>query len=418
MKVIKTAQVETILILTLGASIFLSKPMIYISTFLIILLTISRTVFDKEYRTVLTNNKLFKLSILLYLTGVVFAIFNSATINDATWLARKSLYLLLIGPLSIAHTKKINITLGIIGVFIGFWCSFLLTANKHNWQWSGQRLEGATWLIDNWASLCGLVIAFLLPLALQKKITNRSRFIIIITLLASLLALITTGARGPLLGTGLGCFIFLAIYHRKVFLGTIVVMIMLLLPTKEIFPDQFSSIKSRIYSIVDTKGNESNQTRIELWKTTVNYFEMLWINDKNTLLMGAGREGFAENLTNYHAQNHENTNSNNAELIKNRILNDPHNMYLDSIGKNGIIWTLGNILFVIFLGITKSYISVNGTVKNKIELKHNRCLPVLITFLTLGIFYSVIPHFVTYFLIFFMTISRSIETKEGLNKSV
>ena len=411
MKYITTKRIEGFLILGLGTSIFLSKPSIYIFTSLIIILAILRAITDLNYRTILLNNKIFITAGALYTFGILSTAIGSLNISDTAWIARKSLYLLLIGPLIIAYAQKSNQAAGFIGIILGFWISFMLTANKHDWQWNGQRLDGATWLIDNWAVLCALLTAFLLPIAFQnKKLSKKTKVTIYLTLVGALLALLTTGARGPWIGVVFGCAIFLAIYNLKNLLGIILIIGVLIIPAKEIWPTTFHNIQNRVSTIVDLKYDESNQTRIAIWITTYVFLENLWRNGDKQFWLGSGQTGFEKRITNFNMHKTQGSNTIKTEIIENRSINDAHNMYLDSVGKNGIIWTIGSILLLIYIGTARKYNGRENIIKKESIISINLCIPLLVTFLIIGIFYSVIPHFATYFFIFFITLSKSFES--------
>ena len=412
MKYIETNKIEGFLIFGLGASIFLSKPSIYIFTSLLIVLAILRSIIDPNYRTLLLSNKIFIAAGSLYTFGILSTAIGSLSISDTAWIARKSLYLLLIGPLLIAYTQKSNQASGLIGIILGFWISFLLTASKHNWHWNGERLDGATWLIDNWAVLCALLAAFLLPIAFQdKNLSKKTKIAIYLTLIVAFLSLLTTGARGPWIGVAVGCAIFLGLYNLKSLLGIVLIFSVLIFPAKEIWPTTLQNIQNRVSSIVDLKYDESNQTRIAIWKTTYAFLENLWINGNKQLWLGSGKSGFVRSVTNFHTHMMQGSNTKNIEIIKNREIGDAHNMYLDSAGKNGIIWTIGNLLLMIYIGLGRKNNRTESAIRKKAILDINLCIPILVTFFTIGIFYSIMPHFAGYFFIFFITLSRSYESQ-------
>ena len=75
--------------------------------------------------------------------------------------------------------------------------------------------------------------------------------------------------------------------------------------------------------------------------------------------------------------------------------NEVHNMYLDAIGKMGILWALSSLILIV------------GVVIKSLRMREQRnqaklaVLLVSTNFLVTGITYDILPHWGTFFLVFF-----------------
>lgn len=402
-------RLEQTLLLALGAGIFLSKPLIYISSTCFLILAIFRILFDAQYSKSIFTNKIFQLGIALYFLGIIGVGIASLNLADTAWIARKSTYLLLIGPLYLAFSDRSNRLCALTGVFLGFWIASILTGHQHNWLWAGNRLSGATWLVDAWAVICALLVGFLVPLLFSRENSKIFRCIVAVTLLVALLMLLTSGARAAWLGVAASILAYLAIYQRKAFLFFIVSAVILYLPTKEIWPTQVRALEDRVKTISNWQSDESSYTRVALWDAGYAFLSQAITSGNLSVWFGQGRDTSSDVATRFYQTWSAEGNGYKSGFLGDRKINDLHNMYLDSFMKNGIFWTTGNIILFLLLACTSAW-------RNEAESSHKKILdssrytfPITTIYLMIGIFYSILPHFSTLFIVFFLALSTGIQ---------
>ena len=393
-------KLETALLFTMGMVIFLSKPAIYLVCLLLLLLAILRILTDTNYRQTVFEKKLFWASTGLFLLGIASAFIGSEYIEDAGWIAKKTLLLPMVVPLLIAFKSNRNRTAAITGIITGFWIALILTGQLHNWTWSGQRLEGATWLVDTWGVICAMLTAFLIPLLFQKNLNLAWRLIISLTIFASVIMLLLNGARGPLLGTACGIALYLSIKQLKIFVISTSSITIIMLALYSFYPAQISPIKERILSITDFDSNSSSYIRIALWETGIKAIGHQVRTNDIRFLTGNGHAGQVLIATNFYLSELNENAHIRPGILHETLINDFHNMYIQSMFQNGAIWTVGALLLLLWVGIGK-ITETNGSATDMSGLATITC------YFVTGITYTLLPHFAFLFLIFFLTLNRS-----------
>ena len=395
---------ETALLFTMGMAIFLSKPAIYLVSLLLLVLTVLRLVTNQNYRREVFNKRLFWASTGLFFLGVAATAIGSSHPDDVGWMAKKTMLLPMAVPFLIAFAQPINRTAGLSGVLVGFWIAFVLTGNMHNWSWHGGRLQGATWLVDAWGVICAMLLAFLTPLAFMTSQKKNWRIVLAFTILAALIILITTGARGAWLGVACGVFLFLLAKHRSRLIFLSLAGVFAVLASSMIWPNQTDAFKSRIASIGDINNNASNYVRLALWETGVELIKNKFHAADSSFWVGMGHEGHVESSTEFYRNDFGSRATVRPGLLDETLINDFHNMYIQSIIQNGILWTAGILIFLTSLCIGQK------TRKFK-DLLRWESIPSVVNFLVIGITYTVLPHFAFMFLIYFLTLIRGYENR-------
>lgn len=399
------SRIENLLILSLGFGLFISKPVIHISATGLILLFIAKIALDPVFRYTVLRDRVVQAASGIFLFGVIATTFSSGLPEDIGWIARKSIYLVLLGPLLFAFLDPSNRQSALIGLTIGFWMAFGLTAHQFNWIWDGYHRPGATWLVDTWAVLCALYACFLVPLVLRDHFTPATRTLFGFTALAALFMVITTGSRGPLLGALVGIGLYVALSHRRLLAYGLIAFAVAYLPVKHMWPTQVASVENRILSIGDLKTNESNFTRLALWETGVARVIDQLRNGNFVVLIGEGRTGSATALTDFYQSGYGDTASILPGMLSDRVINDLHSMYLDSTVKNGLIWTAANLLLLGWLALgNRSQKSLRANIGPPYGLA------VLCAFLVNALTASILPHYATIFAVYFLTLSRGLQT--------
>ncbi len=397
-------RLETLLIFTLGLGIFVSKPVIYASSGALVAIAVLRVCFDSSYRKSLFSSRLTLASIGLFVLGLVATAVHPGTLSEIGWIARKSIYILLLPVLYLAFHSQGNRTAGLAGAFIGFWVAAILTMQSIDWQWAGGRIAGATWLVDVWGVLTGLFASFLLPRVFQAKQPLILWLLTAITLLASVGMMIMSGGRGPWLGFFAGGLIYLLFYQRKTLLIMTVLLIALYFPVKQFAPTPVAYLEDRVMSIVKTSDDANNPetydagnwVRMSLWKTSLAQDLHKLHNTPMTFLFGSGPNNQIHEMRAFFMEWNGMSQTDKERLMSYDYPgNEVHNMYLDAMGKMGILWTLSAVLLMLAVIIKSLQIRQRD---NQASLA---VLVVTVNFMVTGIFYDLLPHWGTFFLVFF-----------------
>jgi hypothetical protein len=397
-------RLQTGLIFVFGMAIFLSKPLIYLSILLMIGVTLARIASDQDYRHELFDNKLFWASTGVFVFGLLATLIGSGYAEDVTWMFSKTMLLPMVVPLVLAFAQKTSRTAAIAGALVGFWVAFVLTGNMYNWTWSGERYGGATWLIDTWGVICAMLILLLTPLVslgTQNKLTH---WILAFTLLGTIVMLLINGARGPWLGVLAGVFVYLAFKQRKTLLVVAVLSVVATFATSHFLPKQVEALKNRAESIIDFEMNPSSYLRLAMWETGYALITKQLMTGDKGFWFGYQKKGRGDLPNDFYYNEFIDQAKVKPGVLKeyNWNLIDFHNSFVESVFRNGILWTLGSLFILAWLAIG--------------PLQRGRgwsttwaAVPSLIGFLVISMTYTLLPHFAFLFLIFFLALGRGFD---------
>ena len=399
-----TLKLETAFIFLLGFAIFVSKPLIYLSILLLIGVTLTRVATDPDYRHQLFDSKLFWASSGVFVFGLLATLIGSGYAEDVTWMFSKTMMLPMIVPLVLAFAQKTNRTAAIAGAVVGFWIAFVLTGNMHNWTWSGDRYEGATWLIDSWGVICAMLILLLTPLVFVATNNRLWRGVLVVTLLGAMIMLVTTGARGPWLGVVAGVFVYLALKQRMALVFVTALGVSTMFAANSLWPQQIDAFKHRAQSITNTDTDASNYLRLAMWETGYALITKQMVTGDKGFWFGYRKKGKGELPNDFYYNEFIDQAKVKPGVLKehNWKLTDFHNSYLESVFRNGILWTLGSLFMLAWLAI--------GPLQRGQGWSNTwAAVPSLIGFLVIGMTYTLLPHFAFLFLIFFMALGRGFD---------
>lgn len=391
---------ENFMVFALGAGLFLSKPVIYAATGLLTLYFLLRCFNDSTYRRAAFSNKLIVAALAIYVFGVAACLLMPTTLEDLSVIARKSLYLVIFAPLLLAFRQHSNRNFALAGLMIGFWIAAIMTLFQIEQLHTG-RLPGATWMVDVWGVLLALFLVFLTPRIFDQQYSTPFRVLFALTALTTFILLVLSGARGPWLGACVAVGLYLLFYQRRALGIIFVIAIIAYFPIKHFAPAPVAQIEQRVVSIVDTRENMSNWIRLTLWKLSIAHNVEKIETNPSELLLGSGGKSHFDKVLDFFKKTDALTPEEKKQLSApefNYPSNDIHSMYLDSLAKHGLLWTSANILlFLAFAVIASSTKTMTS--------QSNRSVPaVVLCFLVIGIFYSLLPHFATTFMIFFVSI--------------
>jgi O-antigen ligase len=399
-----TLKLETSLIFLLGFAIFISKPLIYFSTLLLIFTLAARLITDQPYRHALFDNRLFWASVGVFLLGVVSTSIGSDYPKDVAWMVRKTMILVLMAPLVLAFGDKTNRLAGLLGVLLGFWLAFVLTADMYNWGWSGGRYEGATWDVGMWGVVCAMLMTFLTPLLFAGSNGWGWRVVVVTTIMAAAFMLITTLTRGPWLGVAAGVLIYMIMKQRKALLIFTVALASIFYTAKGIWPDQEASFESRVESISNTQGDESNFIRLALWEAGSELMKKQFVEADKRFWFGNGATGkdvVANDFFYKEFKDKATVKPGELEAMGWHV-GDMHNMYIDSMLANGFLWTLSCLVLLIWFALKNRSGVVIGDSSWFLP-------PLLICYLVIGLTYAILPHFALMICIYFISLLNGMD---------
>ena len=391
-------QVESFLVVLFAVSIFMWKPGIYVSSALIIVYTCIGIFRSQDYRQKYFGSNITVISLVMFVVGTTASLIAMQQTEDLLWTVRKTLFLLTVGFLLIAFNNKKNKKIAFYGLVAGFWVASLLTIFK-NWQLMGviTRVEG-TWPQGTWDALLGLFLIFLL-LSIKDVFLNsvpslRAKLFLFATLCMSIFQLIWAGGRIPFVA----CVVAILLYvltlklSKRMVINAMLASVIAIMFSVTIFKDHTDSLINRVQSITDV-SNDDYWVRLNLWKVGFNHAVFFMKNEPSTFLFGAGGKSYGPTQIEFFQDMPMNAVDREKFQSLGYPSGDPHNMYIDSILKNGVIWT---VLFLIYL----LWLATGFKLKQSWQRPEPFIL--LSFYLVLGLAYTILPHFFTYFLVFFM----------------
>ncbi|WP_175443226.1 O-antigen ligase family protein [Vibrio sonorensis] len=227
-------------------------------------------------------------------------------------------------------------------------CLALIYAGKNLFDigysnWAGERIE-SFWDVGRWGELLGYSVALLLPFCLHsdQRITKKKTLAVSSILLLSILFLLLSGNRGPLLAVSITVAIYFLLVKPTYFLIFTLSFTSLIYFGNSI--PALKPISERISSIADLQHNDSNNARLEMWKQGVRFSQHNISTFPMTLVWGTGIGSFEPQYSEFLK-----TNANIEQILKQTnhqfSFNDLHNTYLDLAVKLGIVYAIA------FLGI-------------------------------------------------------------------
>jgi len=402
-------KLETGFIFLLALAIFVSKPLIYLATLLLLATMAARLVIDQPYRKTLFDNRLFRASVIVFLLGIVSTSIGSSHTEDIGWIVKKTLLLILMVPLMMAFENKTNRIIAILGLLVGFWIAFVLTGSMYdwNWNWTGGRYPGATWDVGMWGVVCAMLIVFLTPVTFLTSTKWGFKALIFATILAAVMMLISSGSRGPLVGAVAGVLVYLVIKQVKALIVILIIGFIGNFIANSIWPEQILSFKQRTSSVVNIETDASNYIRLALWENGAALLLSQLKSNEKTFWFGNGHRGKAERANDFFYNEFKEkakVKPGALEAIHPNVA-DQHNMYLDSALSNGVLWTLASLLLFVWMALTRT---TQGGGLSQAWLAP----PMLVCYFVTGITYAILPHFAFMFFVFFATLLRSIESYE------
>ncbi|MDO2437147.1 O-antigen ligase family protein [Aeromonas veronii] len=391
-------KIETYLLCLLAASIFTSKPAIYISSALMIVFFIGRCIFDRDYYNVVKRNIVLWGPIAVFLFGVFAKIISPSSFVDIGHFFYKGMFFLVFPALVISLREKTNrqlaFSISMLGFLLSVLWSFVQAFVLLPHTWGGERF-GGFWDIGRWAEITTFVFAFMLP-KLSDDMTASKKVALGLFLSVTLLSLIISGGRAGWIAASFSLVVYMVFMNRKMLYIFTPVASVLIFSLYLAMPSQFNAVAGRATSVTETTTKDySNFSRILMWGNGVSLLNENLSYHPLKFLFGIGFNKFQTEYSAY-----LNKISNTEELIKltqgNYSLNDLHNSYLDSANKMGFLYTLFfycSLIFIVYLFYKKGAL-VQGSI-------------LIASFLILGVFYTNYLEFQTSIFLFVVALAYS-----------
>lgn len=359
-----------------------------------------RSMIDHEYGQMVWRSKIAQISLAMFLLGLVTATIGAEELTDITWMARKTLFLPVIVFFAFALEQPRNRTVAITGLIATFWVASLITLNAYDWQLHfGGRMEGH-WPQGTWDTLLGLFFPFTVFAFKWKNQTSMMRIGQSATIFMALLMLFLAGGRATWVGALASIFLYYFVFKfniRTLMIGALTSAIFALL-ISTVFYDRAQPILDRFASIADTETEGSNWIRLQLWKIGLKHMQEFAFEDPKQLLFGGGAESYdAKQRAFFSTLPYDR--SDRIRLVEYGYpTGDTHNTYLDNALRHGIVWTSAMTLYLIWLCIGFRFFGTRTTPSSS---------ALLLNLLIVGIFYTVVPHFATFFFALFVLLLQS-----------
>ncbi len=338
-------KIETFSLCFLFLSIFISKVGIYVGLSLLLLIQIYNLILNKNFRGLITRNRLLLGFIGLFLLGIISTLAIGA--EDSLTYFRKASILLVFPALYFLLLNRGNLRWAqvsvVIGLLVGLGNSFYALALIP--EWNGQRLA-SFWDLGRWAECLGYSLAVITPLIFEKQnsLNQKKRISYVFLSVACIIALVLSGGRGPLLAIIITGTLYLTLRSPKILLATLISVFAIFYAGKSFQP--IEAVYQRIVSIADTKHDDSNNARLVMWENGLGFASYNLTQNPSEFFFGVGIEHFEKKYIKYLE------NSADIQTIVDKTngevsFKDLHNTYLDLSVKIGAIYALAYIVLLI-----------------------------------------------------------------------
>lgn len=391
-------KIERYLLCIFSASIFTSKPAIYVSSALIIIFFISRLVGDRGYYDVVKRDIVLWGPIVIFLFGILSKVLSPGALSDIGHFFYKGMFFLAFPALVIAlrdkTNKKLAFSISMVGFLLSVLWSLIQAFILLPHPWGGERF-GGLWDIGRWAEITTFVFAFMLP-KLSDNMISSKKVALGLFLFVTFLSLILSGGRAGWIAASFSLMVYMVFLNRKMLYVFTPVIGFLILSLYLVMPLQFNAVAGRATSVTETTTKDySNFSRILMWGNGVSLLQDNLSSHPMRFFFGMGFLNFKEDYSAY-----LNKVSNVDKLIEltqgNYSLNDLHNSYLDAANKMGVLYALffySALIFMVYLFYKKKSL-IKGVI-------------VIAPFFILGFFYTNYLEFQTSIFIFVLALSYS-----------
>ncbi|WP_248363990.1 O-antigen ligase family protein [Vibrio cholerae] len=279
-----------------------------------------------------------KLSISLFLTGLIFSFLANLDIGETFNFLKKGIIFLLFPTIIhlVRNNVKLNISLFYFGILaaichsLSFW--FDIGINN----WNGERI-GSFWDVGRWGEILAYSIIFTLPFLLDRDSSKLFKLLFILFISSSVICLILSGSRAPILAIAISSFILILFTRPKVLLFSFFSLCLLFFSLQK--TDFGVTAQKRLESITNTTSDASNISRITMWQSGLDFLKFKFNHQPEDIILGSGLLHFNDEFYKFMSENYD------IEEIKLKTMNnfsfsDSHNSYIDMLNKLGLFYLL------------------------------------------------------------------------------
>lgn len=279
-----------------------------------------------------------KLSISLFLTGLIVSILTNFDIGEMFSFLKKGIIFLLFPTIIhlVRNNVKLNISLFYFGILaaichsLSFW--FDIGINN----WNGERI-GSFWDVGRWGEILAYSIIFTLPFLLDRDSSKLFKLLFILFISSSVICLILSGSRAPILAIAISSFILILFTRPKVLLFSFFSLCLLFFSLQK--TDFGVTAQKRLESITNTTSDASNISRITMWQSGLDFLKFKFNHQPEDIILGSGLLHFNDKFYKFMSENYD------IEEIKLKTMNnfsfsDSHNSYIDILNKLGLLYLL------------------------------------------------------------------------------
>ncbi|GAB3529074.1 O-antigen ligase family protein [Photobacterium alginatilyticum] len=396
-------KLEIFLLGLLGFSIFTSKAGINISVTILLMLFLYSLISNSAFREKALSSPVTKISLIAYLIAVVSCLISPGNLDDIVHIARKSLFLVVFPYLIILFNNKKHKQSAIIGLLLGlllsiFYGLYTLLQMKTTGL-NPLRLESFL-DVGRWSENLSYFLAFSIPF--WFNLTNdKFKYALMTVIILSIVCLVLTGSRGPWLATFIVVNLLLLSCYKQFFLKIFLVCLISLPILTTVFPTKFEGVTNRVESILDTKVDQSNTARLIMWKKAIAFTSYNWSESPTKVIFGLGENNYTKEFKIYISKTSPNVTNETAYFS----FTEPHNAYLESLVKHGLLYELTFLSLLIYITFM--------LIRCKHQYKQAG-ICVISSFLIIGIFYSNQMVIQTYTVFFMLALCLPM-LKEGKN---
>ncbi len=346
------------------------------------------------------KNKIILLMVGIYFLGIITNIISEGGTKSLGKYAGRHTYFLII-PCFLLMKSKISIkkifSLFIISFIVAELKSYEVFANEFKFQLLDTNARVHSFYdCLRWSSYLTFSLAYLLPLIFDNKIKNYQKKLVISSFLLGLISLVLVNSRGPWIVLIFIFLVYFAVYQRKK-IKYFLLFLMSIILILNFSNDKYTKIfRERVRSIKETKENNSNYARINMWREGLAFTKNNLGNKR--ILVGTGIENYEKPFSEYLRK--KGIYEKMGEITGNQFsVRDGHSIYLNLLNQMGIIYMLFyfymiyKILIYFFKEKDKSMITLIGS------------------FLGLGIFYGYIMSYDMYLFYFLFLLRYEVNEK-------
>ncbi|EGQ7758602.1 O-antigen ligase family protein [Vibrio vulnificus] len=398
---------EYVLIFIFSLSIFISKAGLNISLALSLIIMLTKTINQSEFRYFIKTNLIAKLSIICFSVGLIANLLSPMHLKGAGHFFAKAGFLLIFPLLIFIFSNQKIRKIAIISMLGGFVVAIIysLTIFLSMEHWIGQRI-GSFWTVGRWAELLSYMSILCVIFLTNRKNSKIQKLILTCILGLSIFCIALNGSRAAFLVLGLVIPVFILLHSKRLILPMILFSCIAISSVYVLYPDVVKQAEDRILSIKDLDKNTSNSSRLASWKEGVLFQINTIENTPITYITGYGIDGFSEPLKKFLID--KGIFQHLLDYTENQFsYRDHHNGLLNIISTSGIIYST-LFLYLVF------------TIYKTIHIHDYEpwlmfCKFLIITFILISIFYTNFMDFQTIGVFFMLAIGLGIVVEKENN---